>query len=186
MVGSFGTLAAIAVVNFKVFPMPPESRTFVMDFANASGAFAERDRILRGVLQPSAVDIVNWPSGFRLLVHAGGNAAVLRRFTDELPGARVEDESVWNEISGFTPRFLAANPSGAVVPITTKLTEMAAEMARLKVPAIARAGNGVIYAHYAEQPPAISWNGDFETMERVKDMFDPERLLNRGRLYGRI
>jgi FAD/FMN-containing dehydrogenase len=23
-------------------------------------------------------------------------------------------------------------------------------------------------------------------MERVKDMFDPERLLNPGRLYGRI
>ena len=49
MVGSFGTLAAMAIVNFKVFPMPPESRTFVMEFAAAGEAFAERDRILRGV-----------------------------------------------------------------------------------------------------------------------------------------
>jgi hypothetical protein len=23
-------------------------------------------------------------------------------------------------------------------------------------------------------------------MDKLKDMFDPERLLNRGRLYGRI
>jgi glycolate oxidase FAD binding subunit len=186
MVGSFGTLAAMAVVNFKVFPAPVESRTLVMEFPAASDAFAERDRILRGVLQPSAIDIVNWPSGFRMLIHAGGSAAVLDRFSRELPGARVEDESAWDQIREFTPKFLAANPRGAVVPIAAKLTEMAGIMTALKVPAIARAGSGVIYAHYSEDPPAIEWNGDFAMMERVKNMFDPERLLNRGRLYGRI
>jgi len=186
MVGSFGTLAAMAIVNFKVFPMPPESKTFVMEFSTAAEAFAERDRILQGVLQPSAIDIVNWPSGFRMLIHAGGNPAVLRRFANELPKAGEEDESAWDEIFEFTPRFLAANPNGAVVPTTMKLTEMPAAMAKLKVPAIARAGSGVIYAHYAENPPPLAWNGDFETMKRVKDMFDPEQLLNRGRLYGRI
>ena len=92
MVGSFGTLAAIAVVNFKVFPMPAESRTFVLEFATAAEAFAERDRILRSVLQPTAIDIVNWPSGFRLLIQAGGNAAVLDRFARELP-ARAESDA---------------------------------------------------------------------------------------------
>ena len=84
MIGSFGTLAAIAVVNFKVFPMPAESRTFVTEFKTAPEAFAERDRILRSVLQPMAIDIVNWPSGFRLLIEAGGNAAVIDRFAREL------------------------------------------------------------------------------------------------------
>ncbi len=64
MIGSFGTLAGIAVVNFKVFPVPAESRTFVMEFATAAEAFAERDRILRGALQPMALDLVNWPSGY--------------------------------------------------------------------------------------------------------------------------
>src|SRR5271168_3053813 len=58
MIGSFGALAAIATVNFKVFPEPSGSRTFVIEFATASEAFAERDRILNGVLQPSALDIV--------------------------------------------------------------------------------------------------------------------------------
>src|SRR5579862_7888346 len=85
-----------------------------------------------------------------------------------------------------TQRFLAENPKGAVVPIATKLSEMPAAMAKLTAPAIARAGSGVIYAHYAENAPARAWNGDFETMKRIKEMFDPEHLLNRGRLYGRI
>jgi FAD/FMN-containing dehydrogenase len=67
-----------------------------------------------------------------------------------------------------------------------KLSDMPEAMAELKVPAIARAGSGVIYAHYADHPPPACWNGDFATMEKIKMMFDPDRLLNRGRLYGRI
>lgn len=186
MVGSFGTLAAIAVVNFKVFPKPPESRTWMTEFVTAREAFTERDRVIRGVLQPSAVDVVNWPSGFRLLIQAGGSAAVLDRFSREMPSGRVVDEPVWEEIREFTPQFLVANPEGAMIPIVAKLTEMAEVMGRLKVPAIARAGSGVIYAHFADHAPAVEWNGDFAMMERVKSMFDPERLLNPGRLYGRI
>ncbi len=186
MVGSFGTLAAIAVVNFKVFPMPAASRTFVTEFAIVAEAFAERDRILQSVLQPAAIDIVNWPRGFRLLVQAQGNAAVLDRFARELPAAQIADESVWDEIRQFTPRFLDENPRGSVVPMSMKLSEMANVMARLDAPAIARAGSGVIYAHYMQNAPCTQWNGDFAMMERVKQMFDPERLLNRGRLYGRI
>lgn len=186
MIGSFGTLAAIAVVNFKVFPIPVESRTFVIDFPNAVEAFAERDRILSTVLQPSAIDVVNWPSGFRLLVRAGGNTGVLERFARELPKAHAADESVWEEIREFTPRFLAQHPKGGVVPIVAKLTEMSAVVSKLDVPVIARAGSGVIYAHYAEKSPEIALNGDLAMMERVKAMLDPEGLLNRGRLYGRI
>src|SRR5580692_8905910 len=121
MIGSFGTLAAIAQINFKVFPVPAESRTFVMEFSTAAAAFAERDRILRGVLQPAAIDIVNWPSGWRLLVHAGGNAKALERYARELPTAQVCPESVWEEIREFTPRFLTANPEGRVVPFSRKL-----------------------------------------------------------------
>lgn len=185
LVGSFGTLAAIAVVNFKVFPAMGR-RTFEIQFPTAAAAFTERDRILRSVLQPAAIDIVNWPAGFRMLIEASGNEGVLDRFGRELPEARVVEESAWREICEFTPRFLEQNQRGTVVPMMMKLTEMSAAMDQLAVPAIARAGSGVIYAHYAENAPGIQWNGDFGTMERIKQMFDPERLLNRGRLYGRI
>ncbi len=172
LVGSFGTLAAICVVNFKVFPMPVETRTFEMRFATAAEAFAERDRILQSVLQPAAIDIVNWPDGFRMLIQAGGSPAVLDRYARELPCARAVDETVWNEIRAFPIRSARS----------MKLTEMAAFMESLKVPALARAGSGVIYA----QGLTPTWSGDFAMMEKVKQMFDPERLLNRGRLYGRI
>ena len=184
MIGSCGTLAAIATVNFKVFPVPEESRTFEMQFDNIEAAFAERDRILRGVLQPTALDLINWPSGIRLLLRAGGNARVLDRYARELPLARVCDESVWDEIREFTPRFLAANPGGAVVTHSMKLTEMTAAAAKVDAPFIARAGSGVIYAHYTDGAPAAEPRNDSAMMTKVKEMFDPGHLLNRGRLHG--
>jgi glycolate oxidase FAD binding subunit len=189
MIGSFGTLAAIATVNFKVFPIPTHTRTFVMQFPAAAAAFAERDRILSGVLQPTAIDIVNWPSGFRLLVQAGGNESVLTRYARELPSAQPCSESVWEEIREFTPAFLAEHPRGFVQAIPVKLTEMPAVVqqlsAKLNVPIIARAGSGVVYAHYAADAPAVEL-GETRTSARIKAMFDPEGLLNRGRLYGHI
>jgi len=194
MVGSFGTLAAMAVVNFKVCPKPSESRSFVMEFQTAKEAFDERSRILESVLQPSAVDIVNWPSGYRLLVRAGGNAQVLERYARELPRAQMvtgdaEDE-LWNSVREFTPRFLASNPAGGVVAISTSLTAAADAIEKIGVPVIARAGSGVFYAHYASNPPAAPLGGDspqsIPAMMKVKEMFDPEHLLNPGRLYGFI
>jgi glycolate oxidase FAD binding subunit len=203
MIGSFGTLAAIATINFKVFPVPPESRTFVMDFETVAEAFAERDRILHSALQPAAMDIVNWPRGYRLLIQAAGSAKVVERYARELARARMEDDSIWEEVREFTARFLARNPDGGVVPMISKLSEMAALAEKLEVPFVARAGSGVIYSHYVENPiPALTGGAesgglnpleigedlgeDFAMMTKVKEMFDPERLLNRGRLYGRI
>jgi glycolate oxidase FAD binding subunit len=186
MIGSFGTLAAIATVNFKVFPAPVASRTFAMEFATAAEAFAERDRILSGVLQPAAIDIVNWPRGFRLLIRASGNKAVLDRYARELPAASAAADDVWDAICEFPHRFLAANLNGKVVAMTMPLSKMSAAAGALEVPFIARAGSGVIYAHYSHDAPETPLSSDSATMTKVKDMFDPERLLNRGRLHGRI
>lgn len=184
MIGSFGTLAAIATVNFKVFPIPAASRTFVLDFATAAEAFAERDRILSSVLQPSAIDIVNWPRGFRLVVCATGNEAVLDRYSRELKG--VVDDDAAAVISDFSRSYLATNPGARVVSMTMPLAKMRATAERLDVPFIARAGSGVIYAHYLNNAPEVRLSSDFATMTKVKEMFDPEHLLNRGRLNGRI
>jgi glycolate oxidase FAD binding subunit len=186
MIGSFGTLAAIASVNFKVFPAPSASRTFQMEFPTARQAFAERDRILRGVLQPAAIDIVNWPRDFRLLIRASGNKPVLDRYARELPEAQTIDEKEWNRISDFSRHFLVSNPNGKIVVMTMPLSKMASIAAALEVPFVARAGSGVIYAHHAKDAPQPALAGDFATMTKVKEMFDPERLLNRGRLHGRI
>jgi len=190
MIGSFGTLAAVTVVNFKLFPMPPESRTFVMEFDELNAALAERDRILGSVLQPSTIDLVNWPHGWRLLLRVGGTHPVLERYALELPTAKAirgdEEAALWEEIREFTPRFLAAHPAGGVVSFPVAPTEMKALLNKTRVPVIVRAGNGVVYAHYENSAPVTDLGPGVPMMEKLKNMFDPERLLNRGRLYGRI
>src|ERR1039457_4171386 len=59
MIGSFGTLAAIAVVNFKLIPQPPCERTFRFSFAGLEKAVAARDAILKSPLDPAAIDLLN-------------------------------------------------------------------------------------------------------------------------------
>jgi len=77
---------------------------------------------------------------------------------------------------------------------------------------VARAGSGVCYAYFDKAEAAGAavkqmrnaiiefapedrktklklWPNpgpDFEIMKRIKQMFDPERLLNRGRLYRQL
>jgi glycolate oxidase FAD binding subunit len=191
MIGSFGTLAAMAVVNFKVFPMPHESRTFVTEYSTVAELMAERDRILNGILQPSAIDVVNWPGKpWRLLVRAGGSKAVLDRYAHEFPQATAiagdEEAALWAELREFTPNFLTAHPAGGVVSTSVAFTQMQTLLESTTVPVIVRAGSGVVYAHYEKDPPPTDLGPSVSMMERVKDMFDPERLLNPGRLYGRI
>src|SRR5690242_16522847 len=90
MIGSFGTLAAIATVNFKLQPMPEAERSFVVPFNSAAAAFAARDQVLRGQLQPAAMDVLN-PAvaggiGLRqwaLALRVGGNAAAVQRYERE-------------------------------------------------------------------------------------------------------
>jgi len=188
MIGSFGTLAAVASVNFKVFPIPPMSRTFVLEYATAREVFAERDRILRGQLPPAAIDIVKTTPVYRLLVRATGNQHVIARFLEDLKRARAlegdEETDLWREIREFTPRFLAEHPEGGVASVRAPLAAMLPEMEKLTVPVIARAGSGVIYAHYPEHAPATPIHDESGMMKKVKQMFDPKTLLNLGRLHG--
>src|SRR6266700_3490495 len=82
MIGSFGTLAAIAVVNFKLQPMPQVERLFLLSFDKLDGAVAARNRILKSVLQPAAIDVLNPMAagqlnhkGYILAVETGGSKA---------------------------------------------------------------------------------------------------------------
>ncbi|MEO7143438.1 MAG: FAD-binding protein [Bryobacteraceae bacterium] len=223
MIGSFGTLAAIAIVNFKLAPMPPVTRTFVTEFASAAAAIVRRDEILTGVLQPVAVDIVNPGAtavlglgGYALVLQAAGNAAVIERYAIELSGARVFDgdaeDSLWQGIREYTPGFIARQPGGAIARVPVALGQVREVLESIDGEAIARAGTGVCYAYLPDGESAARWCAEaqargwryaieysaadfdrwpnpgsgFAMMVKVKEMFDPRGLLNRGRLYGRI
>jgi glycolate oxidase FAD binding subunit len=229
LIGSFGTLAAIAVVNFKVVPMPEVERTFLKPFGSAREAMAARDRLLAGGLQPSAVDALNPAAAeavadkvWLLAVRASGNLAAVRRYQDDpvLRDALVLEDSsqgsLWRQLEEFTPGFLAEHANGAVVRVSCTLKELENVVTSFEGPALARAGSGVCYGYFDQAEAAAEWldaamrrewrgviefasnddkpglnlwpsvGGDFEIMQRVKRLFDPGNLLNRGRLYRLI
>lgn len=223
MIGSCGTLAALAVVNFRLHAAPPASRTFLLPFDTAEEAIRTRDRILRSVLQPAAVDIANpaaaarlGRSGFLLAVQAGGSGAVLDRYSREIEGAVVieggEETGFWRSVCDFAPDFLARAPLGAVVRVSTTLTDVKAVLEWATVPVVSRAASGVSYVCFERAADAaeisgrgwktvIEWaepavkesleiwpapGNDLELMRSIKRLFDSGDILNKGRLYGRI
>lgn len=217
LIGSMGTLAAITSVNFKLAPLPAGSCTFLFDFTTVASAVEQRDRILGGVLQPAAIDLLRreGEQQWTLAVAYFGNDALLARCRKEFPAAEViegEPESdFWHSVATSTERFLAEHPAGCVVRTVTPLRNMAACLEKLPGTLVARAGNGVVYAHLRDAAQAAEalrvpqslieygpaeangnityWpqtDSSFPLMQRIKTMFDPKHLLNPGRLYGRI
>lgn len=59
MIGSFGTLAAIATLNFKLLPMPTVSRTLLFQFEDLKSTSAAYQAVVKAGLNPLASDILN-------------------------------------------------------------------------------------------------------------------------------
>ena len=230
MIGSFGTLAAITAVNFKLTPMPELERSFVLAFDMLAAAMEARNRLLASQLQPSATDLLNPAVGadlgcayWLLAIRAGGNAAAMDRFEREISelGEKAalgdsQRETLWKRIEEFTPAYLDAHADGAVARASCTLKGLEAVMASLPEEAIARAGSGICYGYFEHAQDAAAWvadaaelgakavvefapeewkesldlwpapGADWEIMRRVKNLFDPDNLLNRGRLYRRL
>ena len=225
MIGSWGTLAALASVNFKLLPIPAVERTMLLGVNAPAAALEIRDHVIRSVLQPSAIDFINLPAAHELgyqkallAMEFGGNDAVIERSRREMsqwsePVEQQPEEasSLWKRIRNFTPAFLQKNPAGVMVRISCTLTGMREVLESIEGPAVARAGSGVVYAYFAQSAAAVKWmtansrwtsvleytpsgekqklelwpspGSDLEIMKRVKHMFDPHNLLNRGRYY---
>jgi glycolate oxidase FAD binding subunit len=220
MIGSFGSLAALAVLNFKLQPMPQVERLFLLSFDSLDNAIAARDKILKSVLQPASIDLLNplaavivgW-AGYVLAIQAGGNAAVIDRYERELRelGAfRISDTP--SPLPEFTPWYLATHENAAVMRMSCTLSQLHDVIQALNTPVVARAGSGVCYAYFDKAESAAEaverthnaiiefapedrksklnlWPApgpDFELVKRIKHMFDPEHLLNRGRLYRQL
>jgi glycolate oxidase FAD binding subunit len=222
MIGSFGTLAVMTSLNFRLHPMPAGTRTFVRDFEKITEVMAARDEVLKSRLQPAAIDILKSApksgGSYRLAIQAGGSPAVLDRYSRELSRARAveggEEDALWRDIREATPQFLREHDNGAVVRVSCVLSDVGRVLETLPVRASARAGSGVCYGYFDQAPdpnhdvqiPALGtsavefapqsfressvlWprpGNDFAMMKKIKQMFDPQGLLNCGRLYGRI
>lgn len=167
MIGSWGTLAAIATVNFKLIPRDKSTRTFLQTFPSAKDALAERSRILQSVLQPAAVDLLNpaaaeriGQTGWLLAVGTGGSQALVDRYSRELANAEVlegeAENAFWRNVETFAEMFLAEYAGGAVVRASTTLQDMTAVLDAHDGPAVARAANGVAYLFHTSAPASLT------------------------------
>lgn len=229
MIGSFGTLAAIAVVNCKLIPRPAAEASFLLPFETLDEAIAARDQILRGQIPPVAIDLLSPLAsaqlGFKghvLALRVAGNAAAIDRCRRELatPDTLVlegkEEARFWRQVQEYTPHFLEKFGQGAVVRASCTLAQLREVMASLETASIARAGSGVCYAYFTRADAAVRWlssatrrggkaiiefapddqrakldlwpapGSELEMMKKIKQMFDPNHLLNRGRLFRLI
>jgi glycolate oxidase FAD binding subunit len=232
MIGSFGTLAVVTSVNFRVHPMPEQTHTFVFSFNDVDQVIEKRNSILYSVLRPIALDIISPPAATRLglrghvlALRAGGSAKVLARYERELQGGTrmvgAEDTIFWTQIREFAGDFLRRQPNGVVLRISSKISDLAAVLRLVSGACICRAASGISYVYLSSwQGVAALWQAAaqndwsavvefapletraskelwllrdtkecgeaFAMMEKVKAMFDPNMLLNRSRLYGRI
>ncbi len=230
MIGSFGTLAGIASVNFKLTPLPKLSRTILLTFGDLKSAMEARDAAIRGVLNPVAVELLNpvlsaqlMLKSFTLAIQFAGNEAVIERSLREAgafgPGRALtleEERHLSNALNEVTPKFLDKFEEGAVVRLSTSITDCAAALESIDAPGHAHAASGVVrgwfsrpenaarcaaaankrgwkavieFSTEAAKSKLVLWpepGADFAIMEQVKHMFDPNNLLNRGRLFGRI
>lgn len=232
MIGSFGTLAVVTSVNFRLHPMPEQTNTFVFSFNDVEELIEKRNSILYSVLRPMSLDIISPPAATRLglrghvlALRAGGSAKVLARYERELQGATrmsgAEDTIFWTQIREFPGDFLRRQPNGVVLRISSKISDLAAVLRLVSGACICRAASGISYVYLSSwqgvstlwQAAADNdWNAvvefapletraskelwllgaskesgtAFAMMKKVKEMFDPDQLLNRSRLYGRI
>jgi len=173
MIGSLGTLACIAKVNFKVFPKPANERTFVFSSRELKPLLEVRRELLSGVLQPVAIDLLNreavhdggleLPEGHALIASVAGNAAAVQRYRREYEQTawqRPEIEfltpdetaaaALWKAVQELTPRLLADAPQCSVIrvpAVSARLGEVFQSAAQSDGarPVLARAGNGVGY-----------------------------------------
>lgn len=230
MIGSFGTLAAIASVNFKLIPRPAAARTMIFSFEDIQGALEARNAAIRGLLNPAAIELLNpvlsaqlGYKGFTMAILFAGNQAVIERSVREAeafgPGRLLtpEDEPrFWSSLQTITPRFFDKFRDGAVVRVSTSIADCGEALGAVDAPGHAHAASGIVRGWFTRPESASRWlsaaikrgwkgvvefssgsarrsltlwpapGPDFAIMKDVKLLFDPDNLLNRGRLYGRL
>ena len=116
MIGSQGTLGVITSANFKLFPAPKQTATFVGEFGDCQSAIEFCGFARRSPLSPICMEIVsphahehigNSGERWSVAVRASGSDAVLGRYRRELSGSTkreltgADEERFWSGVREF-------------------------------------------------------------------------------------
>ncbi len=169
LIGSYGTLAGIVSVNFKVLPKPVETRTFLVPVATLEEARAFSASLLASQWNPAAVEVLNPAlsrelrlNGYTVAVAFSGNLALMSRLGREMeragsPLAIVGEDEVlfWQSLQLVTPKFLEQYGGASVVRVHTPVSETLGPLELAGDAVLGQSGNGI----------ARVW---FEDCERAK------------------
>jgi len=151
-IGSLGTLGIIVEANFRVFPQPAQTASWVSGFNELRAALTASTRIVHSVLQPLAVELLDstvtkllsWQtplagSRWLLVVQAGGVAKVLARYEQELSQlarqaqaafftqvVNKEEETLWAGICNYARAVREASPAATLLKASLPLNRLEA------------------------------------------------------------
>jgi glycolate oxidase FAD binding subunit len=161
LIGSFGTLAVITSLNFRLHALPPELNTFLFSFPDLERAIEKRDALLAGVFRPLAIDLLSPTAavrfsrhGYLLVIRAGGSKRVLDRYERDLSDSErltgQDDSALWTQIREFPAEFLKSEAQGVIIRVSTPLSGVGEMLRQFTGACISRAGSGVNYLYLRE------------------------------------
>jgi len=200
--GSLGTLGVILEVSLKVLPRPAAELTQRLELPEARAL----EQLNRWAGQPLPVSASAWRDG-ELYVRLSGAPGALRGAVQKMGGDTVpsaQAESHWNGLrehtdpyfSGDTPLWRLSVPSSAA-PLALAGEQLiewggalrwlrsGAEAQGIRAAAARAGGHATLFrardkaaGAFASLPPALA-----RLHRDLKKVFDPEGILNPGRLY---
>lgn len=155
MIGALGTLGIITEINFKCFPLPPQTGTFIAGFKELEAALKLRDLIVHSALQPTVIELVDAQAArlsgppllpeaeWSLLVAASGVEAAIARYERELEArareagaasfaahTREHPSALWAGVRELVATAREKNPATTIVKVTLPLTNIGPFLAK--------------------------------------------------------
>lgn len=208
MTGALGTLGVMTEISLKCLPRPKVESTRVVD---CSGADAIR-LVNEWGGKPLPISATCFHAG-RLWVRLSGAAAAIDAAHSTVGGAEIDGAAFWRDVRDQTLDYFAPAVQGAAtlwrlsVASTAPWTNLPGEqliewggalrwvLARepsagtaLRAWAAQHGGHATLYR--GRDKPGGAFAPLSETMlglhRRLKEVFDPRRVLNRGRMYAAL
>lgn len=201
MVGSLGCLGIILEVSLKVIPRPQCECTLCLDIRDVDRAISRLNELAG---QPYPITAASWLDGVAR-VRLSGSEAGVDAAAKTIGGTKVEDDPFWHQINSQKHRFfsdggkikkVSQKPSVPVfAPDRPVLVDWGGALrwyreetgeAELKEIVAERGGWLELFcnADRAHEVLAFPNPAAMRIQHRLKDVFDPDRILNPGRMYG--